>query len=607
MALSPKLPGAAPSVFAPLLVVLALPLGGCGSPECSPGTVDEDGKCVAVRCGPGSVDRDGVCTPTCLEPFWVEREGGCVLRDADVSEPVPDDNDPDRGGTAIPIGLPAAGTTLFLGGEIGVPTPDGYDTDVYEFDARAGQVIRVEALGDGASALAFEVLPKELTPSSFIWYGFAFAADHPSRYIRFATDETFYLRVTDQANLDGESIEGGSRCDYRVGITLLPAAEDTRVLADVPVDVDLLGPPVVLKTSDLSADTLYTIDVPAPARTSYRSLNFLDDAGRVSTSVEDLFDDLMGAGPIPIGTQHFNAVRFMGAEKRFVFDYRLWFDNPSVLPVTVRAVPVEDLGDISETSNARAPLACIASYNGTDLYRFHATKSADARFMVVRLVAENQVPVLGANLYLYDDQFRPVRTLATRVRGMQTLWGQLNAVDLLVEADGTYYVEVSEDVWPTQWTTPMTYDLSVESIGQVEVTFSESTGDNGTPDTAEHLDLELPANAAALVGSLDSLQDVDVFQFTAREAADVVGMVLPTDNEPTTFFPHFTLLDESLNVVCEAMGDLGFFTGSTFGPGAYEACSLPAAGTYYLQVSGPPYSSDANNGFGDYAVVLLPN
>jgi hypothetical protein len=595
-----------PETFAALLGVLAVSLAGCGSPECGPGTVEEDGDCVAVRCGPGSVAQDGVCTPVCDEPFWIERDGGCVLRDAEVTEPIPDDNDPDLGGTAIPITLPRVNETLLLGGEIGAPSPAGYDTDVFEFDATVGQVVRIEAVGAGASALAFEVIPKDPTSASSFWYGLALADDHPSRYIRFGTEETFQLRVTDQANLDGEAIEGGSGCEYRVAITSLPEPQDTLIPKDVPVEVDLLGPPVILRTSGLSPDALYTVDVPPPERTSYRALLFLDEDGHVIATHEDLFDDLMGAGPIPIGTQHFNTVRFKGETTRFSFDYRLWIDNPSVIPVTVRQVPVVDLGEISATRDAEVPRACVTSYNTANLFYFDAVKSAGARYMVIRLVAENQVPVIGANLFLYDDQLRPVRTLATRVRGMSTLWGQLNAVDLLVERDGSYYLEVSQDLWPSQWVTPMTYDLSVGSIAQIWDVFEESSDDNGTPGTAQVLDLALPANATAVAGSLHSLEDVDMFAFTASGATDLLGMVMPTTDEPTTFYPRFALLDASQNLLCEAMGDIGFFTGSSFGPGAYEVCTLPSAGTYYLQVSGPPYSSDANDGFGDYAVVLLP-
>ncbi len=604
---NPRLPAVLRPGLASLLVLLAAAQVRCGSTECGPGTVEEDGECVAVRCGPGSVVRDGVCTRVCDEPFWIERAGGCVLRDAEVSETLPDANDPDRGGTAIPITLPPADTTLFLGGEIGVPSPDGFDTDVFAFEARAGQAIRLEAVGDGASAIAFEVAPKVPTPSSFVWYGFALAADHPSRYIRFGSDETFYLRVTDQANLDGEGIQGGSRCDYRVAITTLPDAPDVPIGAEVPVEVDLLGPPMVLRNTGLSPDDLYTIEIPPPERTSFRALKLLDDEGYEVAVVEDLFDYLFDGGPIPIGTQHFNALRFKGGTGRFALDYRLWVDNPSVIPVTVRQLPVEDLGEISEASGALVPLACVASYNGTNLYRFHAVKSAAAKYMIVRLEAANQVPVIGANLFLFDEQLRPIRTLATRVRGMQTLWGQLNAVDLLVERDRTYYLEVSQDIWPTQWTTPMTYDLSVESVAQVSEVFEESGEENSIPESAQVLDLELPANPAAVTGSLDRLEDVDRFKFTAREATDLLALVLPTVNEPATFFPRFALLDDSLDLLCEAIGDIGFFTNSTFGPGAYEACILPSAGTYYLQVTGPPFSSDANNGFGDYAVVLLPN
>jgi hypothetical protein len=249
-----------------IIVLIGLNMISCGGEgtECGPGTVEQNGTCVAVidDCAPGTELVDGKCQSACQSgTYWDgsqcvdvpeypcgagivfneetglcelvddacgegttlvngqcvadttgcgpgthEENGQCVLDvlpEADVVE----SDDPEN--PAV-FSLPAEGEMIHLGGVVDLPIDsnnDGYlesDFDMFVFEAKAGDYLKISGASDEIAWPAFVVQSMSQDDQGYAWFT-RYAANplNPvcQREIYIPFDDTYILWVSDYYNL----------------------------------------------------------------------------------------------------------------------------------------------------------------------------------------------------------------------------------------------------------------------------------------------------------------------------------------------------------------------------------------------------------------------
>jgi hypothetical protein len=181
---------------------------------CQPGTTYDPstGSCAPdVTCRPGEVAVGGVC----LTPEEIDASN------ADLTETLPDDNDPVFGGTPEMVPVPAIGdSTIFTGG-IGAPQdldgdarPD-QDWDHWSFTAAEGDTFEIVLRSLGSASLGFVVLG----PNGYARQSPLYFVTEPARHIIAPYAGTYTIAVAPQIrieNLTNAGPEGGDDHEYVV-------------------------------------------------------------------------------------------------------------------------------------------------------------------------------------------------------------------------------------------------------------------------------------------------------------------------------------------------------------------------------------------------------
>lgn len=218
-------------------------LGTCvPDDQCGPGTVQHPIRRVCVpevRCGPGLVAHESVC----LSPADV------IALGTDVTEPLPDNDDPAFGGTPVAVTLEGIGESLVITGAIQRPIDrddDGEldaDVDHFTFAGTAGARLRIRVINDGLGQPAFRLTgPEDYERTSR--FG---VVREPNREVVLPRDGDYTLTVAPASVLSGGTPVGGPDRGYVVvieelpwpaGTPLAPAADGaaTRTLLDL-IDV----------------------------------------------------------------------------------------------------------------------------------------------------------------------------------------------------------------------------------------------------------------------------------------------------------------------------------------------------------------------------------
>ncbi|MBN2360326.1 MAG: hypothetical protein JXR83_12810 [Deltaproteobacteria bacterium] len=187
-------------------------------PPCAAGAVFDpaSGLCVsALRCGEGQVVVQGNC---------VDPEQGLVI-EADQFEGVPDENDPLNGGTPEAVLLEPLGERAVFVGTIDRPADISgngsltQDRDVWRFEGRTGQFLRIQVASLGLPNPAFVLEgPRGYLRTSTI----GFESD-VSREVILPYDGIYDLTVVPSAHLARGELVGARNAAYVGAIEALPA------------------------------------------------------------------------------------------------------------------------------------------------------------------------------------------------------------------------------------------------------------------------------------------------------------------------------------------------------------------------------------------------
>jgi hypothetical protein len=622
---------------------------GCGDSKCGKGTEERDGKCVPsgrVSCGEGTVLQGDRCLVLCAEPEKVHSpvDGACVFREPEVGEAA-ENNDPTTGGVAAHFDLPAVGSTIWLGGVVQAPgvvhfnethaaTDLAPDIDVFQFDAVAGQVIAIEAIDAGTSSAAFAVARADLFSDGKVplseallfndpagpWVGARYPrwgisrwGERPVRTIRILETATYYLAVGDRANfLPGLQGAGCPGCGYLVSVTSVDPA-DVSLREGESVDFDIAAAGAAIRPDGLAPDQVYQLEFAAPARPNVRWVHALGGDDQPLVSVPDyVVRDGEADTFVPLGTEHYNAVRFTGAAKK------LYLDAPALVSETetkfsgrLTRVPVTDLGAVDGSHPASVPTNSLAGPN--DVKVFHLTAGTPGRYTILHVRAENQDDGAGnpfdVGFAVRDADYRATPMKYAQVNPFNpdenVFWqnvirpgvhGAINDIALLLTDRTSIYFEVSADLpaeppWP--FAGPVTFDLVATVAAEVEVDpIYEMSGDEPY-EVSGWLNASLPLGTLdgrlplVLRGKLDRIFfDADFFAFTVTHPMTVTILQMPdVPYEDPRTLPGAQLYGPTQNfgilVHGRAEGDSHIKPGFTRIPGGFVTMELQPA-DYYL-------------------------
>ncbi len=631
----------------------AATLPGCSESDCGEGTVERDGECVAsakVSCGEGTILQGDRCLVLCAEPGMVQSpaDGACVYLRPDFGEAT-ENNDPTTGGVASRFVLPPVGSTIWLGGVVhppGMARFDGTnpatnlvpDVDVFEFEAVAGQVLAIEAINAGTSSAAFVVaraslysdLDLPVSESLLLndpdgpWvgrdyprWGISYWGDRPLRTIRILETGTYYLAVSDRDNfMRGLRGTGCRECGYLISVTAV-APEEIPVTEGDLVEFDIAGSGAAIRPGGLSPDGIYqlTFSTP-PTRPNVRWFYALGDEDRVIYGVPDyLVPGGEGYRYIPLGTEHYNAVRFSGSAKR------LHLETPKVIAeeetrftARLTRVPVSELGTMEGTEPVRAAENVLSGPDSIQV--FHLTAGSPGRTTLLRIRADQRddgsgnpfdvgIAVKDADYaathmkYAQANPFNPDENFFWQNVIQPGVHGAINDIVVLLTDRTSLFLEVSADLpadprWP--FAGPVTYDLVAGVTAEIEVEpIHEMAGDENW-DVTPWLNAALPLGILdgqlplVLKGKLDRIFfDADFFSFTVTRPTTMTILAMPdVPYETPKTQPGAQLYGPTQNfgilTHARAEGDSHTGPGFTRIPGGFVTVDLAPA-DYFLVAS----------------------
>ncbi|MBI4701287.1 MAG: hypothetical protein HY744_09030 [Deltaproteobacteria bacterium] len=577
------------------LLCLAPSAVHCGGDEeeatlrCGDGTQEKDGACVALpalaprECGQGTVYDEA--TNSCLPDYDVlcaegmlfdEALNDCVPAKVDYPEAA-EDNDPRAGGTPLGITLPEVGKTITVGGQIDAPTviddPSWGDKvwpdiDGVEFEAKAGQVLRLEGTSLGAlPSVAFMVVPSDLyseTPTSLspVRYGLAADGRNPVRYVRFLEDGTYWLLISDKDNLVGLESTGGADMKYVVALSsLAPPPDAVAPLGSEVVD-NILDEPSFTKIDGAAPDMVVLLEVGQPKvfGMTIRHLFLLDENDAIVRRLSDTRAiELFSGKQVSLPMDSERMVLAQGTLKLFL-DYEMWGGNDADYPLLVSEQKVTELGKIGKSSPAVAKKdeKLKTGKQGLNVYRFDVD-AAEGAF--IRLRIDDFDP---------GSKHRPIGVIRDSHYGLLGYVDPVgtgeNEVELFIEG-GKGYIEIFNG---ESGGGSYSYDFTLEFVEPVTNVVAEKEP-NDKIGNAQVLSLSsLPVKVEAQLATTDL---TDVYQVT------------PADDGEFTFYGYAPLCDVALTLYDKSgngldMGD------DMFGSPWEETITHALTGgqTYYLEV-----------------------
>ena len=246
---------------------------------CGEGTTLENGTCVAdeageeLTCGAGTILQGNICIPDEQPDFCGENtrldamtnrcvadlncgegtmlvQGACLSDDevrvseADLTEGS-GENDPVFGGTPEALTLPAVGESVLAVGTLNTPRDlnnNGQlnqDVDVWQFEAQAGDAVRLTVLELGAGALGFEVTG----PQGFSRQGPGYQPE-PRRSVFLPYTGTYQIAIKSQLSLLDPTTGpvGSDTARYRLAVENLGGLmSEQGILTDISAPVPLEG------------------------------------------------------------------------------------------------------------------------------------------------------------------------------------------------------------------------------------------------------------------------------------------------------------------------------------------------------------------------------
>jgi hypothetical protein len=624
-------------------------LGGCDDSKCGEGTEERDGKCVSsakVSCGAGTVLQGDRCLLLCGEPWRVHSptDGSCVFRQPDVYEAT-ENNDPTTGGVAARFVLPPVGSTTWLGGVVQAPGVVHFnathaatdllpDIDVFEFEAVAGQVLEFAAFNAGTPSVAFAVARADLYADNKLpaseslvfnaptgtWVGHAYPrwgisrwGARPVRTIRILETATYYLVVSDRANfMRGIQGAGCRDCGYLISVTSIAPA-------DIPVgvgeEVDFsIATGAAVQPEGLSPDEVYQLILsPPPTSSTVRWLYGLGENDRPLSSVSDFLVQVDGTDHfIPLGTEHYNAVRFTGSTRKLYLEApALASEEETTFTARLTRVPVAELGTVEGPHPVDATHLTLS---GPDDFRvFHLTSGTPGKYTILRIHAENRDDGSGGTFdvgfavrdadysatpmkYAQVNPFNPDENFFWQNVIQPGVHGAINDIAVLLTDRTSIYLEASADLpadppWPFEGS--VLFDLVADVVAEVDVDpIFESSGDE-IVDVTSWLNAALPLGVLdgrlplVLRGKLDRIFfDADFFSFTVTQPTTVTILAMPdVPYETPKTQPGAQLYGPTQNygimVHARAEGDSHTGPGFTRIPGGFVTVDLAPA-DYYL-------------------------
>jgi hypothetical protein len=298
-----KLALAASAAF---VVVTACPSTPSGT--CADGTALKDGKCVSTTtCGAGTTLKNGVCVatappstfscgagtianstntacvPLCAAPFvfsgtacacptgFVQNGTSCgpdpaLCPDGTAFDtasghclaiPAPTPTDDDRnGGQPVGIALPAAGLSVTVGGVLDPQPTGGADTDVWFFDATAGERLFIQVIGNGVAAPQFTLTGTGALLNRYSRGATAVTNNRATRHVDIPLDGRYVLAVS----ADALGFVGSPDAAYTIVIDVDTTPAPSDAAADGSVHQDGLDalPSYRIATDSAAAGDLVT-------------------------------------------------------------------------------------------------------------------------------------------------------------------------------------------------------------------------------------------------------------------------------------------------------------------------------------------------------------
>lgn len=321
--------------------------------RCGRGTRLDAGQCVPderFACGDGTQELDGQCRPTAARcgAGTHELDGECIVADPMRRVTVPEKPEPNDSTTgAARFTLPAAGApAVVLGGVVHPPVNGEGDLDIFVFEGRAGQRLRLTGHAVGAPSVGV-VLSSMTDGVEFQRIALSSSSRNGSREVVIPLDGEWMLIVTDQSNIAGGLTVGAHDFSYTVDVELLQA----QPLKALPANGQVRG---VVQDLDLfaveaSADRfLFDVKLAAPAGNidGLRALWATTPGGKsfLFNLFDELYSDSYGNTTLdPLDAQR---LVFPRGTSTLAVDYRyLLNDTPVVYDLSVTPVPITSLGD----------------------------------------------------------------------------------------------------------------------------------------------------------------------------------------------------------------------------------------------------------------------
>ncbi len=498
---------------------------------CKDGTHVQDGKCVAdLLCGDGTTAKDGECLS----------DSQVLAAQADVDEGS-DENDPNFGGTAQTVTLPAASDTLTIAGGFDTPQDkdgDGYDDqdfDVYAFDGQPGDYLRIETIDNGASSTSFVLRG----PNGYVRRA-PTNAGHGERKVLLPYEGTYSLTVGPAANLANGDLgaQGGDKAGYVVSIENLgPFDTSTAATVDATTGDSATG-----HFAELS-DNL--VAVHAPAGSTVR-LAFPE----VGVDVRPAVILLDGSGTV-LGEQQVDArgvvdVPANDDDLQVLLDYVSLHGDRDAYTAQATVETPDSLGEtLSGTKRVTMDQSTWTIPAGTAMYlTFDVDLKDDGGNAVPGLIETIMADSMPDTLEMrvYDPNHQPVE-------GFDGLSGFYASVG------GTYTLELynADRLRPVELTALSFASYVPQNLGSFDTT---------THTSGDHTFSSVPVNTMKFV----------TFETTEALTADL------SISQGTAKTLRLSLL----------AGDTGYLAGDTGRTPAIEGMPLMQPGRYIGVVLGPP-------------------